>query len=452
MRPQLSRACRRQQWSFTTKTLSSLSARVNELAPLEQARVGEIFKRTKDKQISTVSVAQAWQGMRGVTGLISETSLLDAEEGIRFRGLSIPECQERLPGAPNGGKQPLPESMFWLLMTGEVPTQKETNQLTEDLYRRSTVPSHVINLIDSYPKSMHPMTQFSSAVLAMQTESTFAKAYQKGVHKKEYWTYYLEDSLNLVAVLPEICARIYNNLYNGGVHRSPDPSLDWSANFCHMTGFTDPAFVELMRLYLAIHTDHEGGNVSAHTTHLVGSALSDPYLSFSAGLNGLAGPLHGLANQEVLKWVKQLQANLGNDLSAASVEQACWDTLNAGRVIPGFGHAVLRKTDPRYTCQREFALENLPDDEMFKLVSLLYDVVPKVLTKQGKVKNPWPNVDAHSGVLLQYYGFVQEDFYTVLFGMSRAMGVLSSLTYDRLLGSPIERPKSVTFEWIDKNL
>lgn len=435
----------------TTRSVMSLTDKVTALVPEEQKRVGDIFKRTKDKQISTVSVTQAWQGMRGVTGLVCETSLLDAEEGIRFRGLSIPECQEQLPTA-KGGKQPVPEAMLWLLLTGQVPTQDESDMLSKELQKRASVPDHVNKIIDTYPKTMHPMTQFSSAVLALQTESTFAKAYADGVHKKEYWKYFLEDSLNLIACLPQISARIFNNVYRDGKQIASDKSLDWSADFCKMTGFDDPAFHELMRLYFTIHTDHEGGNVSAHTTHLVGSALSDPYLAFSAGMNGLAGPLHGLANQEVLRWVKQLQAKLGDDIDEKAVEQACWDTLNSGRVIPGFGHAVLRKTDPRYTCQRGFALENLPEDEMFKLVALLYDVVPKVLTKQGKVKNPWPNVDAHSGVLLNHYGFVQEDFYTVLFGMSRAIGVCSSLTYDRILGAPIERPKSVTWEWIEKNV
>lgn len=70
-------------------------------------------------------------------------------------------------------------------------------------------------------------------------------------------------------------------------------------------------------------------------------------------------------------------------------------------MVPGYGHAVLRKTDPRYTCQREFALKHLPNDPMFKLVAQLYKIVPNVLLEQGKAKNPWPNVDAHSGVLLQ---------------------------------------------------
>jgi citrate synthase len=134
---------------------------------------------------------------------------------------------------------------------------------------------------------------------------------------------------------------------------------------------------------------------------LVGSALSDPYLSFAAGLNGLAGPLHGLANQEVLRWTINLKKAVGLGATDEAIKEYIWSTLKAGQVVPGFGHAVLRKTDPRYTCQREFSLKHLPNDPMFKLVSQLYNIVPNVLTEHGKTKNPFPNVDAHSGVLLQ---------------------------------------------------
>jgi len=293
------------------------------------------------------------------------------------------------------------------------------------------------------------MTQFTIGINSLQTESLFAKHYQEGMAKGKYWEYTYEDSLDLIARLPTVAASIYRNTYKDGKLAPTDPNLDWSANFAKQLGFNDKGFTELMRLYLTIHSDHEGGNVSAHATHLVGSALSDPYLSFSGGMCGLAGPLHGLANQEVLRWITNLRQKLGDrDVTNAELEAALWETLNAGQVIPGYGHAVLRKTDPRYTCQREFAQKHLPHYPLFKLVSQLYEIVPGVLTKQGKTKNPYPNVDAHSGVLLQYYGLKEENFYTVLFGVSRALGVLSALVWDRGLGMPLERPKSVTTEWI----
>jgi citrate synthase len=246
-----------------------------------------------------------------------------------------------------------------------------------------------------------------------------------------------------------LAAYIYRRSYKGGRHIAPAaPELDWAANLAHMLGIDVPEFRELMRLYMTLHADHEGGNVSAHTTHLVGSALSDPYLCLAAGMNGLAGPLHGLANQEVVRWIEELKQHLGHAPTKDELVQYVWDTLRAGRVVPGYGHAVLRKTDPRYTAQREFALAHLPDDPNFRIVAMLYEVVPNVLREHGKAKNPWPNVDAHSGCLLVHYGVEEYDFYTVLFGVSRAMGVLASLVWDRALGLSLERPKSVTTEWL----
>merc|ERR1719268_128723 len=295
------------------------------------------------------------------------------------------------------------------------------------------------------------MSQFSAAVTALNSESQFAKAYSAGTHKSKYWEYVYEDSLDLIAKLPTVAATIYRNLYRDGSSIGAiDNKKDWSANFASMLGYNDPKFTELMRLYLTIHSDHEGGNVSAHTTHLVGSALSDPYLSFSAGMNGLAGPLHGLANQEVLLWVTKLRAEIGDDITEEQLKEFIWKTLKSGQVVPGYGHAVLRKTDPRYTCQREFALKHLPDDKLFKLVSQLYMLVPPILLETGKVKNPWPNVDAHSGVLLQYYGMKEMNYYTVLFGVSRALGVTASLVWDRALGLPLERPKSMSTAGLKK--
>lgn len=259
--------------------------------------------------------------------------------------------------------------------------------------------------------------------------------------------------MDLIAKLPVVAATIYRNTYGDGKGIGAiDPKKDWSANFTKMLGFEDEKFTELIRLYLTIHSDHEGGNVSAHTTHLVGSALSDPYLSFAAGMNGLAGPLHGLANQEVLVWLQKLRKELGDHADEEKVKEFIWKTLKSGQVVPGYGHAVLRKTDPRYTCQREFALKHLPDDPLFKLVSNIYKVVPPILTELGKVKNPWPNVDAHSGVLLQYYGLKEMNYYTVLFGVSRALGVLASLVWDRALGLPIERPKSMSTAGLMKSV
>ena len=427
----------------------ALKATVAAQIPKTNERLRAIKKAHGDQSVGEVTVNMVMGGMRGITGMMYETSLLDAEEGIRFRGYTIPELRERLPKASGGGDEPLPEGIMWLMLTGEIPSDAQVRALTEELATRGKVPREMFDVLDALPKNTHPMTQLSAALLAMQPESKFAKAYQEGVHKTKIWEHAFEDSMDIIARLPAVCAAIYRRTFKDGKLITADSSLDWAGNFAHMMGHDSDAVKELMRLYMTIHVDHEGGNVSAHTTHLVGSALSDPYLSLVAGLNGLAGPLHGLANQEVLKWLNETREKVGDDASNEQLTQFVWDTLKSGRVVPGYGHGVLRKTDPRYTCQREFALKHLPNDPMFKLVGKLFEVVPGVLTETGKVKNPWPNVDAHSGVLLQYYGITEENFYTVLFGASRAIGVLSQLTLSRASGYPIERPKSVTSEWIE---
>merc|ERR1712151_589395 len=170
----------------------------------------------------------------------------------------------------------------------------------------------------------------------------------------------------------------------------------------------------------------------------VGSALSDPYYSWAAGLCGLAGPL-------------QVQKDLkGQTPSKALLTQYAEETLASGKVIPGFGHAVLRNTDPRYMLEREFALKHCKDDPLFKLVDAVYQSIPKVLEKQGKVKNPYPNVDAHSGQLMYYYNLKEQNYYTVIFAVSRCIGCMTQLVWSRSLGLPIERPKSLPLDEIAK--
>lgn len=408
------------------------------------AEIKELTKEHGAKKIGEVQLSQIYQGMRGLTGMVYETSLLDAQEGIRFRGYSIPELQQKLPKA-KGGSEPLPEGLFYLLLTGEIPSEADVQALSADWRARAKVPAHVFKTIDGLPADSHPMTQFVVGVMAMQTESVFAKKYAEGVNKKDYWGFVYEDSMNLIARLPEVAAYVYRRKYKGGQAIPSAANLDWSANFAHLLGFEDEKFKELMRLYMTIHADHEGGNVSAHATHLVGSALSDSYLSFAAGMNGLAGPLHGLANQEVIKWIFDMQKGLGSETpSSEQIADYVKRTLSEGKVVPGYGHAVLRKTDPRFTAQAEFAKKHMPNDPLVKTVWQIYETVPPILQSLGKIKNPWPNVDAHSGALLVHFGMKEYDYYTVLFGVSRALGVLSALTWDRALGFPLERPKSVT--------
>jgi len=423
--------------------------RFKEKADAVALEIKDLLKEHGNKVIGEVTLSQIYQGMRGMTGLVSETSLLDAQDGIRFRGYSIPELREKLPKAP-GGTEPLPEGLFYLMLVGDLPSEDDVQHLSSVWQRRSHVPNHVFATLEALPVSTHPMTQFVVAIMSLQTESQFSKRYAKGMSKKEYWDAVFDDSMDLIARLPRIAAYIYRRKYKNGEHIQPNGLLDWSGNFAHMMGYEDESFHELMRLYMTIHADHEGGNVSAHTTHLVGSALSDPYLSFAAGMNGLAGPLHGLANQEVIKWIYELREEIGAEIpSKQQIEEYVKKTLSEGKVVPGYGHAVLRQTDPRFTAQMEFGKKHMPDDPLVQTVWNIYEAVPPVLGSIAKIKNPWPNVDAHSGALLVHYGFVEYEFYTVLFGVSRALGVLASLCWDRALGFPLERPKSVTTKLVN---
>jgi citrate synthase len=431
---------------------------MREVVPEREDYIRKVYAATKDEQLSTVTVQQAFQGMRGVKALVCDTSELDVEDGIRFRGLTVHEVRDQLPTAQCRslpGLYPLPEAMLWLLLTGDVPTDDETKQLSEELTSEPFihVPKRVRHILDSLPEHQHPMSQFITGILAMQPESKFAEAYANGVHRTKLWKYSLDDSMRLIAKIPQITSRIYRQTFSDGYVLPAHSNLDWSANWCEMIGFDSAEFQDLMRLYFTIHTDHEGGNVSAHATKLVGSALSDPYLSYAAGMCGLAGPLHGLANQESLRFILGLKKILdasGHKCTKPFLETHVKELLSSGQVIPGFGHAVLRVTDPRYTIQREFALKHMPDSELFGIVSMLYEVVPPILKtwRGGKVANPWPNLDAHSGCLLYEYGFTHESFYTVLFGMSRSIGVLSQFITDRYILAPIERPKSISVKSI----
>ncbi|MBM3433541.1 MAG: citrate (Si)-synthase, eukaryotic [Bacteroidetes bacterium] len=414
-----------------------------KIAPA-QAEIKAFLAKHGEESLGEITVAQVYQGMRGMTALICETSKLDSQEGIRFRGYSIPELQAKLPKYP-GGSEPLPEGLFHLILMNEMPDDDDVRRLSNSWARRAIVPQHVFKAIDALPLTAHPMTQFVVGIMALRTETEFGKAYARGISKSEYWEYTYEDAMNLIARLPRVAAYIYRRTYKNSDHIEPDPKLDWAGNFAHMLGYDNEEFRELMRLYMTIHSDHEGGNVSAHAVHLVGSALSDAYQSFAAGMNGLAGPLHGLANQEVIKWTLEMLEELGTqEPSKDQIAQYVHQTLANGKVVPGFGHAVLRKTDPRYMAQREFAQKHMPEDPLFKVVSNIFEVVPGILEATGKVKNPYPNVDAHSGQLLMHYGMVEYDFFTVLFGVSRSLGVLANLIWDRALAMPIERPDSTT--------
>ncbi len=427
----------------------TLAKKIEEHRPRTQRLVKEFGK----VKIDEVTIEQCIGGARDIRSLVTDISYLDPQEGIRFRGKTIPETFAALPKAA-GSAYPTVEAFWYFLLTGDVPTDAQVAEVTTEWKTRQSVPQYVFDAIRALPRDSHPMVMLSVGIMALQKDSKFAAFYNSGkFNKMTAWEPVYEDASDIVARIPVIAAFIYNLKYRDDKQIAIDPNLDMGANFAHMIGQDNKEYQDVARMYFIIHSDHESGNVSAHTTHLVHSALSDPYYAYSAGLNGLAGPLHGLANQEVLGWIMEFQKKLGGaEPTKENVSKALWDTLNAGQVIPGYGHAVLRKTDPRYTTQREFCLNTpgLKDDPLFKLVAMIFETAPGVLTEHGKTKNPWPNVDAQSGVIQWYYGVREWDFYTVLFGIGRALGCMANITWDRGLGYAIERPKSVSTAMLEE--
>ncbi len=423
--------------------MSSLKEQLKNKIPVVQEEIKSLLREKGDEKIGEVTVSQAYSGMRGIKAFVCDTSSVSADKGLVIRGKPLLDITNITP-----------EEVFFLLLTGDLPTVDQLDNLKKEFSSHLNVPDYVWNVLKALPEDTHPMTMFNTGILAMQGESIFQKKYDKGMPKEEYWEAILDDGIRLLAKLPTLGAGIYRMRFKKGSKISPDSRKDWAGNFVHMTGLPDEdgSFHKLMQLYFMLHCDHEGGNVSAFASHTVASALSDPYYAVSAGLNGLAGPLHGLANQECLKFVLSVFDEFKGLPSQNTLTEYCWNRLNNGRVIPGYGHAVLRCPDPRFSAFIDFGQKNIKNDEIFGIVDLLFKVVPGVLKEHGKAKNPWPNVDAASGSLLYYYGLKEFNFYTVLFSISRSMGMISQMVWERALGIPITRPKSVTTEWIKNNI
>lgn len=423
--------------------MSLLFEKLSKKIPAWRDDIKALQKEYGEKVISQVTVAQAYGGMRGVKCLICDTSEVPPDKGLIIRGIPVKDLKDKLP-----------EEVLWLLLTAELPSNQELDEIKNELSERNKIPKYVWDVLKAMPSDSHPMAMLNTAILTMEKESIFRQKYDAGLKKDEYWSATLEDALNIIAKLPNIAAAIYRMRFNKGPIIPPNPKLDWAANYVHMLGLGDPngEFTKLMRLYLVLHSDHESGNVSAFTGATVNSALSDLYYALSAGLNGLAGPLHGLANQECLAWIIETIKKFNGLPTEEQLKNYAWETLNAGRVIPGYGHAVLRVTDPRFDAFLEFGKKYCTGDAVFETVSRVFDVVPNVLKEIQKIKDPWPNVDAGSGALLYHYGMVEFPYYTVLFSVSRALGICSQAVIARGTQMPITRPKSVTTEWIKKEV
>ncbi|MDQ1267308.1 MAG: citrate synthase [Bacteroidota bacterium] len=415
--------------------MSLLKEKLAKQFPGLKDEIGAFVKQYGDKVVSQVTLAQAYGGMRGVKGLVCDTSEVPPDKGLIIRGIELKHLTEKLP-----------EEILWLLLTGDQPNEAELKDLQAELKAREDVPQYVWDVLDNMPADSHPMTMFNTAILVMQHDSEYARRYAEGMPKSEYWDPTYEDAINIIAKLPAIGAYVYRKRFGKGPRIETDKNADWAGNYAHMLGLPDPngELSKLMRLYLTLHCDHEGGNVSAYSAATINSALSDLYYSLSGGLNGLAGPLHGLANQECLGWVLETMKKFNGAPSEDELMKFAQETLESGKVVPGYGHAVLRITDPRFDAFLAFGKQYCGTDPVFLTVARVFDVVPKVLSQVKKIKDPWPNVDAGSGALLYHYGMTEFSYYTVLFSISRALGICAQGIIARAMGYAITRPKSLT--------
>lgn len=423
--------------------MATLHEALEKLIPQWRDDISAFVKEHGEDTVGKVTLSQVYGGMRGIRALVCDTSSVEPDMGLIIRGIPVKQLTDRLP-----------EEVFWLLLTGSLPDEHSLQSLQSELRKRAQVPDYVWKVLEAMPRDSHPMCMLDTAILAMERESVFRKKYDEGMTKDHYWEATLEDSLNILACLPAIAAYVYRLRFSKGPRIPSDPHQDWSGDYVHMLGIPDPSgdFARLMRLYLVLHSDHESGNVSAAAAATVNSALSDMYYALSAGLNGLAGPLHGLANQECLHWVLETRKKFGGVPTDEQLEKYAWETLESGHVIPGYGHAVLRVTDPRFDAFLAFGKKYCADDDVFRIVAKVFEVVPNVLKQVKKIKDPWPNVDAGSGALLYKYGMTEFPYYTVLFSVSRALGICSQAIIARGMGYPIVRPKSSTTEWLKKTL
>ncbi len=419
--------------------MSIIIDRLSEKIGKWRVEAFDLVKNHGDEKLSDVSIKQAFGGMRGVRSLICDTSRVPADQGLIIRQKPLKELVNKTP-----------EEVYFLLLTGDLPNKDELNEFSKDIKKRKNVPEYVWNVLESLPEDSHPMAMLSAAIISLQKESVFAKDYSNGLKKEDFWKSTLEDSLNLVAKLPGIAAAIYRLKFKKGKRINPDPEMDLAADYVHLLGIENNKkdFTDLMRLYLVAHCDHEGGNVSALTTQTINSALSDIYYSLSGGFNGLAGPLHGLANQESLRWILEIMERFNGTPTKEQIKDLVKENIDEGKVIYGYGHAVLRVTDPRFTAFLEFGKKHIPNDPVFLTVSRLFEVVPEELKKVEKIKNPYPNVDAATGSLLYYYGLKEFSYYTVVFAVSRSLGLTAQAVMNRAMMNPIIRPKSVTTQFV----
>jgi citrate synthase len=423
--------------------MSDLQQKLAEKMPQWREEQQALLQQYRDKVISEVRLSQLMRGMRGVTAVICDTSYVDAQEGLLIRDIPLKSLLHLQP-----------EEMFYLLCTGELPDKAALNSLQVALMERATVPAEVWKVLEALPEGLHPMTMLSIAMLTMRSHSHLDAAIAKGVDKQRHWEAMLEDALNVLARLPVIAAWIYRValLKKPPIVQSRQKGI--TERYAEMLGFDyrDQRFCDFLRQFILVHSDHEGANASVLTSRIVHSTQSDLYYSLSGAMNCLAGPLHGLANQNSVLFVKDILETFSGVPQKDQLAKWVWQKLQHGKVIPGFGHAVLRDKDPRFVALFEFGKQYFGENDMFRVAEMLGEVVPELLLKQGKVKSPYPNIDGISGTMLYLFGLQQLPFYTVMFSVAQSIGICAQLILMRGMLTPIFRPKSITTQMLKKQL
>jgi citrate synthase len=363
-------------------------------------------------------------GLRGYPVGYCTTSYVDPTKGLFYIKKPVPELADWQP-----------ERVIYFLYYGKDGTPEEIKKFTEKLQKRSKCNPEVIKHIKALPRKGHPMALFTSAILIC------------GMY--EGTDDYREDCLNLIAKVPEIAATVINFHAGWGDNKPSRPELGYMKNFTQMLNVphaNQEELGEVFRVFNVLHYDHGGGNLSTFVGKAVASSLEDMYGSIASALCALAGPRHGRANQESLEFVQKIQEELGENATPQEMEKYLRKLLDNKELVFGFGHAVLRVEDPRATVLYDIADRQYPDHPLVKIARLLRTEGPKVLGENPKISDPYPNVDAISGILLSAAGFPYPEYFTVLFGLSRVVGITIQIVYERCeardgKGTPIVRPK-----------
>lgn len=394
----------------------------------------ELLERRGEEPIAQVKVKDLFRGLRGVPAVICDTSTVDPQRGLFIRGAPVNELLDR-----SG------EALFFLLLTGREPSAGEERALIKELDDRAVVPEATLALVDQLGDSLHPMTALSMATLSLQRESAFREAHRRGVARAELWEHDLDDALRLIAVVPVIAARIYRESLCDAAPIVRPRGLGFSDAFATMLGLPDPSgdFAAFIRQFVAVHADHEGANASVLAARVTHSTMSDLYYAQSSAMNCLAGPLHGRSNQESIQMILEIERRFGGVPSRDELRRHIGEMLDAGRVIPGFGHAVLRDRDPRYDALLQMGKRLCRECGPFAIAEALENVVTTELRARGKAANPFPNIDGISGALLHYFGMTEYAFYTVMFSVAQMLGLTAQLVLERAFGAPLFRPRSL---------